>query len=67
MKLSGERMQTAKLTPSGDLAWILPSKVVTADLRHIIEFDARPAGRIYHVNSKCFCNWRDAVKAAVYG
>ena len=67
MKITGERMQTAKLTPNGDLAWILPSSAVNAELKHIIQFDARPSGRIYHVKGKCFRNWRNAVKAAVYG
>ena len=66
-KLSGERMQTAKLTPNGDLAWVLQSAAVNAELKHIIQYDARPSGRIYHVGGNIFRDWRAAVKAAVYG
>lgn len=67
MKITGDRMRTAKLTPAGDLAWDIPSSSIHADLKYIIEYDARPTGRIYHVRGKCFRNWRNAVMAALNG
>lgn len=69
MKLTGERVRICKLTPNGHRAWDLPASGIRsiAHLKHLIQYDDRKGGRIYHVDGKLFRTWRDAVKAAVYG
>lgn len=68
MKLSGDRLRIAKITPNGDLTWNLPASGIKSvdHLKHVIQYDDRP-GKVYHVNSKLFRNWSEAVKYAING
>lgn len=67
--ISGNRLRICKLASDGRQVWNVPRRYLEdiAHLRHVIEYDERQSGRVYHVGGQLFTSWEQAKYEAMKG